>query len=434
MKRFALKELENWSKRPNKKPLIIRGARQVGKTWLMKEFGKNNYKQTVYINFESSTILKTIFVNDFNIDWIISAIQIETGLKIIADNTLIIFDEIQEAEGAITSLKYFCENAPEYNIIAAGSLLGIALHNNISFPVGKVEFLDLYPLNFSEFLLAIDQQPMLELLVKQDWKLILVFKEKFKQFLKQYFYVGGMPEVVYNFSLNQDYTFARQLQCNILDAYEQDFSKHAPHEIVPRIRMLWNSVPSQLAKENKKFIYSAVKKGARAKNFELALSWLIDCGLTYRIARISKPSIPLKAYEDFNAFKLFIVDVGLLGAMGNIDARTLLKGNVIFQEFKGALTEQYVLQQFQNSNQLDIFYWSAEKSTAEVDFVVQSKNVVFAIEVKSEENLQAKSLKVFHQKYPNSIAIRASMSDFRKEEWLVNLPLYAINQLPQLSD
>lgn len=432
MERIAMKELVSWKNKPGRKPLIIRGARQVGKTWLMKEFGKNEYSQTVYVNFESSKLLKTLFVDNFDINRIITALQIETGIQVNPENTLIILDEIQEAEGAITSLKYFCENAPQYHIIAAGSLLGVAMHKHTSFPVGKVEFLDLYPLNYTEFLLALDQQPLLDLLKSKDWTLIKSFKEKYIQILRQYYYIGGMPEVVLSYRTQNDFKEVRVVQKRILTAYEHDFSKHAPSDIVPRIRMLWNSIPSQLAKENKKFIYGAVKPGSRAKDYELALSWLIDCGLVHKVCRVSKPGIPLKAYEDYNAFKLFIADVGLMGAMGDIDVRTLLEGNVIFKEFKGALTEQYVLQQLASIPDLVIYYWSAERSIAEIDFLIQYSGEVIPIEVKAEENLQAKSLKAFCQKYSPQTAIRTSMSDFRKEDWLTNLPLYAIGKLTEL--
>lgn len=427
-----MQELKFWKNKSGRKPLIIRGARQVGKTWLMKEFGKNEYDQTAYVNFENSKLLKTLFVDNFDIQRIITALQIETGIQVNPENTLIIFDEIQEAEGAITSLKYFCENAPQYHIIAAGSLLGVALHKHTSFPVGKVEFLNLNPLNFNEFMMAVDQQLLLDLLKSRDWTLIKSFKEKFTQLLRQYYYIGGMPEAILSFRMQNDFKEVREIQKRILSAYEHDFSKHAPNEIVPRIRMLWNSIPSQLAKENRKFIYGSVKQGSRAKDYELAISWLTDCGLVHKICRVSKPAIPLKAYEDVSAFKLFIVDIGLLGAMGDIDVRTLIEGNVIFEEFKGALTEQYVLQQLTTIPDLVIYYWSAERSTAEIDFLVQYSGEAIPIEVKAEENLQAKSLKSFCQKYSPKTAIRTSMSDYRKEDWLTNLPLYAISELTKL--
>jgi len=434
MERTAIKYLYEWKDKENRKPLIIRGTRQVGKTWLMKEFGKKEYAQTAYVNFESSKILKDLFSEDYNINRIINAIQIETGVQINAQDTLIILDEIQEAEGGITSLKYFYENKPEYHVIAAGSLLGVSLHQHTSFPVGKVNFMDLYPLSFPEFLNALNQQSLLKLIENGEWDLIRNFKTRFAELLRQYYYTGGMPEVVLSFRQNKDYAEVRQIQNNILLAYEQDFSKHAPAEIVPRIRMLWNSTLAQLAKENKKFIYSAVKKGARAKDFELSLSWLIDSGLIYKVNRINKAGIPLKAYEDMDAFKLFIVDVGLLAAMGNLDVKTLLDGNTIFEEFKGALTEQYALQQLKTIPDIPIYYWSADKANAEIDFVIQHLSNVVPIEVKAAENLQAKSLKSFKGRYPDSIAVRTSMSDYREEDWLLNVPLYAINYLPEIVD
>jgi len=432
MERKAMQDLKNWKSRSSRKPLIIRGARQVGKTWLMKEFGQNEYNQTAYVNFESSKSLNSLFADDFDIERIIAAIQIETGVQIKAETTLIIFDEIQEADGAITSLKYFNENAPQYNIISAGSLLGVSLHKQTSFPVGKVEFMDLFPLSYEEFLIAMDQQPLVNLLDKKNWTLIKSFKSKFIQYLRIYYYVGGMPESVLSYKEKIDFREVRSIQKRLLEAYENDFSKHAPYDIVPRIRMLWNTIPAQLAKENKKFIYKAVKPGSRAKDYELALSWLVDCGLAHKVTRVSKPGIPLKSYEYYGAFKLFITDVGLMCAMGDIDVRTLLEGNSIFEEFKGALTEQFVLQQLKPKKDLVIYYWSAEKSKSEIDFLIQYSGNVIPVEVKSEENLQAKSLKTYCQKYSPQKAIRTSMSDFRKEDWMTNLPLYAISRITEL--
>ncbi|MCK4662489.1 MAG: ATP-binding protein [Bacteroidales bacterium] len=429
MERTQINSLIQWKNSKTRKPLVIRGARQVGKTWLMKEFGRREYKQNIYIDFESSKHLKNIFDDDFNINRILTALQIETGIVFDAKNTLIIFDEIQEAADAITSLKYFYENAPEYHVIAAGSLLGVALHQQTSFPVGKVEFLDLYPLSFSEFLEAKGQKNLLSLLLNRNWDLIKTFKQKLIQLLRQYYYVGGMPEAVSALCNNNDFNEVREIQNRILQGYEQDFSKHAPIEIVPKIRMLWNSIPAQLAKENRKFIYGVIKKGARAKDYEIAIAWLINCGLIHKVSRASKPAMPLKAYVDFSAFKLFLVDIGLLSAMGNIDVKTLLKGNVIFEEFKGAITEQFVLQQLVTEKEFNVYYWSAEKSTAEIDFLIQYKGRIIPVEVKAEENLQAKSLKMFCQKYNPQQAVRTSMSDYRKENWLTNVPLYAINEL-----
>ena len=426
MERLQFDKLTIWKNSRDRKPLIIRGARQVGKTWLIKEFGKKEYSQTAYLNFESSKSLKNLFAIDFDIQRIITAIQIETDVQIDATNTLIIFDEIQECEGALNSLKYFFENAPQYHIIAAGSLLGVALHKHTSFPVGKVDFLELYPLNFAEFLLALNKKSLYNLLLSRDWELITSFKSKYIELLRQYYFIGGMPEAVNSFSLENNFTRVRTIQKNILNAYEQDFSKHAPHDIVPRIRMIWQSIPSQLSKENRKFIFGALKHGARAKEFEMAMAWLIDSGLIHKVQRVSKPAIPLIEYSDISAFKLYLVDVGLLGAMGDIDIKSIIEGNSIFQEFKGAMTEQYVLQQLMYRQELSIHYWSTEKSTAEVDFIIQFEGKVIPIEVKAEENLQSKSLKSYFQQYNPSVSIRTSMSDYRIDNWLTNIPLYAI--------
>ena len=429
MKRTKLTDLIAWKNSTSRKPLIIRGARQVGKTWLMKEFGNTQYDQTVYVNFEKNKRLKALFTDDFDIKRVIVALQAESGLTIHAENTLLIFDEIQAVPEAITALKYFQEDAAEYHILAAGSLLGVALHSGISFPVGKVVFMDLYPLTFLEFLEAIGESALLEILHSADWKLITAYKSKYIERLRQYYYVGGMPEAVLKFSENNNFKEVREIQKQILDAYEHDFSKYAPSEIVPRIRMIWNSIPGQLAKENRKFIYGIIKEGSRAKDYESALSWLIDCGQVHKVCRVTKPAIPLKAYEDRSAFKMFLVDIGLLTAMGDVDAKTLLEGSTIFTEFKGSLTEQYVYQQLNNTNEYVIYYWSAERSTSEIDFLVQYNGLIVPIEVKAEENLQAKSLKVYLEKFSPTVSIRTSMSDFRKQDWLINLPLYAISEL-----
>jgi len=395
----------------------------------MKELGKREYKKVAYINFESNAALKNMFTENFNIQRIILILEIETKIKINAENTLIIFDEIQEAPGALTSLKYFQENAPEYHVIAAGSLLGVALSQNGSFPVGKVDFLDLYPLTFVEFLEALNELPLVDLLKKRDWSLITQFKSRYIERLKQYYYIGGMPEVVYSFSQHTNFEEVRNIQRRILIAYEQDFSKHAPIQIVPRIRMLWNSIPAQLAKDNRKFIYGLIRQGARAKDYELAMSWLIDCGLIHKVNNVTKPSMPLKAYEDMGAFKLYLIDVGLLSAMADLDVRSLLTGNDLFEEFKGALTEQYVLQQLVALKGVSTYYWSPENARAEVDFILQTKGKIIPLEVKAAENLHAKSLRVYYQRYEPEIALRASLSDYRKEKWMTNWPLYAISEL-----
>ena len=392
----------------------------------MKKLESKYYNNPADLNFYRSKLLQSLVLENYNISRIITAIESESGVKIDPTNTLIIFDEIQEAPGAITSLKYFCEEASEYNIIAAGSLLGVELHAHTSFPVGKVEFLNLYPLNFNEFLEAMDQGALLKLLQTKDWGLIKSFKEKFIGLIREYYYVGGMPEVVLSFSKERDFIEVRTIQQQILKPYEQDFSKHAPNDVVPRIRMLWNSIPAQLARENKKFIYGAVRQGARAKEYENALAWLIDCGLVYKISRVNKPGMPLMSYEESNAFKLFILDVGLLGAMVGIDSKTLLEGNRIFEEFKGALTEQYVLEQLKPQEDIRIAYWSSDTTNNEIDFLLQIRNEIIPVEVKAEENLMAKSLRAYCQKYNPNLAIRTSMSDYRKEDWLVNIPIYTI--------
>lgn len=432
MYRKSLDDLVEWKNSKARKPLIIRGARQVGKTWLMKEFGKTNYQKYAYINFDNNERMETLFSGNLDIERIIIALQIEAGVTIESQNTLIIFDEVQEVPRALTSLKYFCENSPEYHIVAAGSLLGVALHPGTSFPVGKVEFMDLYPLDFLEFISAMGNDDLVKLLESKDFSLITSFKGKYIDLLKQYYYIGGMPEAVASFIEAADYGKVREIQKGILMAYEQDFSKHAPNETVPRIRMLWNAIPAQLAKENRKFIYGLIRQGARAREYELAMTWLIDCGLVYKVSRVSKPDMPLMAYQDFNAFKLFVLDVGLLSAMSELDIKSLLEGNKLFEEFKGALTEQYVLQQLIASRKITPYYWSAEKAAAEIDFIFQSEIDIVPLEVKAAENLQAKSLKSYCQKYETKYAIRTSMSDYRQEEWLTNVPLYAINILSDM--
>ncbi len=429
MYRSALTKLQAWKDKPNRKPLIIRGARQVGKTWLMKEFGRTSFANTVYINFDNNRRMRILFEDDFDLKRIITALQIESGAKITPENTLIIFDEVQEVPQALTALKYFYENAPEYAVVAAGSLLGIAMHQGTNFPVGKVDELQLYPLSFREFLLATDNAPLVELLDHLDWPLITTFKSKYIDLLRQYYYVGGMPEAVAAYAERGDFAEVRAIQSALLAAYEQDFSKHAPNNIVPRLRMVWQSIPAQLAKENRKFIYGMLREGARAKDFEVALQWLADCGLILRVHRVSKPGMPLKAYHDLTAFKLYLLDVGLLAAMGDIDVRTLLDGNDIFVEFKGALTEQYVLQQLIAEVGVTPYYWSSEHGTGEIDFLFQMDGTIVPLEVKAEENLRARSLRSFNEKYSGLRLIRTSMSDHRKEEWMENWPLYAIGDL-----
>lgn len=427
--RFAIEELYKWKNSNNRKPLIIEGARQVGKTWIMKEFGKQAFEKTVYINFDSNSRMADLFSSDLEIDRIVMGLELYSDMKIDPQNTLIIFDEVQEVPRALASLKYFYENAPEYHIVCAGSLLGIALHQGTSFPVGKVDFLSLYPLSLKEFLLAMGKQKYVDLMDNADYEMMTSFKQDLIDLLKYYYFVGGMPEAVMSFATEKDFNKVRRIQNRILEAYEQDFSKHAPNESVPKLRMLWNSIPSQLAKENKKFIYGLVRDGARAREYESAIMWLCDCGLVHKVSRVTTGRLPLKAYEDMKAFKMFVLDVGLLGCMVGLNKKILLDGNDLFVEFKGALTEQYVLQQLITNPDLNIYYYTNDNGSCEVDFLVDTGDTVIPVEVKAEVNLRSKSLKTYVEKFSPDIAIRTSMSDYKKEEWLTNLPLYAIENL-----
>lgn len=370
MKRHILAELSQWKGRANRKPLVMQGARQVGKTWAMKAFGASDFAQTAYVNFDNNPRMQALFAGDFDIQRLLLGLRIETGVDIQPENTLLIFDEVQEVPQALSSLKYFYENAPEFSIVAAGSLLGITLHHGTSFPVGKVDFLPLYPMDFREFLLAMAQQPLLDLLEAQDWQMITTMKSKYMELLRQYYFTGGMPEAVKTFVQSQDLQAVREVQNGLLLAYEQDFSKHiADPRLVMRVRALWNALPSQLARENKKFMIGQVQQGGRLKDFELALQWLRDSGLIYPVYRVKKPHLPLTGYQD-NVFKLFCLDVGLLAAKSFLEPRVLLEGNRLFTEFKSALTEQYVLQQLQVCQRYPLFYWATDKGTAEVDFIV----------------------------------------------------------------
>jgi len=427
MYRTRIKDLIHWKLNKNKKPLLFLGARQVGKTWLLQEFGRTEYRQMVYVNFEEKDAPRNIFQEDFNIDRIITLLNAYSGLKITAEDTLLVFDEIQAAPQGVTSLKYFYEKTPQYQIIAAGSLLGIGIHPNESFPVGKVDFLTLYPLSFIEFLFSIEETGITELIEKRDWELVNSFHAKLVNYLKYYFFVGGMPEAVLSFSMNRDWNEVRQIQNNILKSYENDFSKHAYREILPRINMVWESIPVQLAKENKKFVYGVMKEGARAKDFELAIQWLVNAGLLHKINCVSKPALPLAAYKELSAFKLYHNDIGLLGAMTKLNAKTLISGDAVFTEFKGALTEQFVFQQLILNEKLAIHYFPFDNSKFEVDFIVQNEDdEIIPIEAKSGENLKAKSFKLFCEKFSPETAIRTSLSNYKKENWMTNVPLYII--------
>ena len=429
MYRFAIEKLQEWKISKYRKPMFIEGARQVGKTWLMREFGRVAYQDAVYINFDSNSQMKELFENDLNVERIMLGLELYAGKKINAENTLIIFDEVQEVPRALASLKYFCEDAPQYHIVCAGSLLGIALHQGTSFPVGKVDLLKLYPLSFGEFLSACGNERFVELMDVGDYTMMTSFRQAYIDLLKQYYFVGGMPEAVLHYVDNKDFNEVREVQNRILAAYEQDFSKHALNEIVPRIRMVWNSIPSQLTKENKKFVYGMIREGARAKDYEAAIMWLCDCGLVHKVSRINMPHLPLKAYEDTKAFKLFLVDVGLLSCMTGVHQKTLLDGSNLFVEFKGALTEQYVFQQLTTIPGLGIYYYTNDRGSCEIDFLIDDGLGVTPIEVKAETNLKAKSLKTYCEKYKPKRAIRTSMADYKEEDTLTNLPLYAIEEV-----
>jgi len=426
-----MQQLIDWKQDSQRKPLLIQGARQVGKTWLMRSFGKEHFQNVAYLSMDQNPRLQAIFTQDFDIDRIIEALKIESQLPI-DENTLLIFDEIQEIPLALQSLKYFQEQHPELPILAAGSLLGVALHSGISFPVGKIHLMDMYPLSFLEFLDAVGNEELALLIRNADFQMMKVFRDKFILLLKQYFYLGGMPEVVQEYIKNRDYKKARKIQKDLIRLYEYDFSKHTSGIISERLRLVYNSIPAHLGQENKKFIYGHLRSGARSKDYEDAIQWLVDCGLAIRVSRVSKPGLPLSGYAEPTAFKLFLNDVGLLSAMCDLDARTLLEGSKMFEEYKGSLTEQYILTQLVSELGLNPFYYSEERSTGEIDFLVQLAGSVIPIEVKAAENLQAKSLKAYAEKYKPNNVIRTSLSDYRKEDWLINLPLYAISSLRRI--
>lgn len=425
MEREILKELIAWKNRKDRKPLILLGARQVGKTYILKEFGKREYESVAYINCDNNTTVKELFEPDYDMRRIILSIGAITGVSIVPGKTLIILDEIQELHHGLASLKYFCEEAREYHVAVAGSLLGITLHQGESFPVGKVNTLRMYPMNYEEFLLAKGKLQLLEILQRGDWTMIKGLRNQYIQLLREYYFVGGMPEAVGKYIETNDAMQVREVQQEILFAYDKDISKHAPAAEVIRIHQVWHSIPSQLAKENKKFIYGVAKKGGRAKDFELAIGWLMDAGLVYKVNRVLSPSMPLKSYEDISAFKLFLVDCGLLGAMNGTPPSLLLLPNEM-KESKGAFTENYVCQQLWQMAGIYVGYYSKDNSTLEIDFLLQHGERIVPVEAKAEENLQSKSLKSFVQSHPHLLGVRFSMADYREQDWLVNVPLYAI--------
>ncbi len=430
MYRNALEQLKQWKERPNRKPLILQGARQVGKTWLMQEFGRLAFQHTFIINFEDDAHARGVFEEDLDVNRIMKQLSIKAGYQITPD-TLLVLDEIQACPQALTSLKYFCEKLPQQPILAAGSLLGIFIHQRTSFPVGKVEFLHLYPLSFMEFLQAVGEKSLYDLLLQRDFKTIKSFAYKYTDLLKQYFYVGGMPAAVAEFARTNDYQRVRQLQKELLQTYEGDFSKYPPATVSQRIREVWHSIPSQLTKENKKFIYGVIRDGARAKEYETAIEWLQDSGLIYKVHRVTKPYMPLSAYQELNIFKIFITDVGLLGALSELDANTVIDGSSIFTEFKGALTEQYVLQQLKGMTDVFPYYWSSGER-AEIDFVAQYSGKIIPIEAKANTNLRAKSLKSYCDQYKPETAIRFSMADYKQTGNLYDIPLYMVEQFRQV--
>ncbi|MBR1771206.1 MAG: ATP-binding protein [Lachnospiraceae bacterium] len=429
MERFLMNDLKAWKQKKNRKPLLLSGARQVGKTWLMKEFGQTSFEQMVYINFDRDARLHDLFARTLDPKMIISAISAVYAVEIVPESTLIIFDEVQEEPRALAALKYFCEEAPEYAIIAAGSFMGIALRKGTTFPVGKLERMELYPLSFREFLHATESKGMSRILEEGDPVAICAMKSFLIGALRNYYAVGGMPEVVQEFIDSTDLLKCRKKQEDLLDFYRQDFAKHAEPALIPRLYQVWDSIPGQLAKENRKFTYGRIEKGARAKDFEIALQWLKDCGLIHMVHRVKKPGLPLKAYEEMSAFKIYVHDVGILGAMGNLPPEVMIDGNRLFTEFKGALTEQYVSQQLVADLGIVPAYYSADNSRGEVDFLIQRGSTVVPIEVKAEENLKAKSLKAFVDKFQVGKGVRISMSDYREQDWLVNIPLYAFTKL-----
>ena len=425
MDRTLMAKLIAWKDKPRRKPLILNGARQVGKTWLLKELGRTRFSNVAYINLDHNAVMRDQFELGYDIPRLISAFQFETGEHIAEGETLIILDEIQECPRALTSLKYFYEEAPGYAIAAAGSLLGITIHDGTGYPVGKVETLDLFPMGFTEFLLATGNGNLAKLIAIDDPVMIDSFSSKLIPLLRQYYYVGGMPEAVAAFLERGMLEDAREVQNDILRGYERDISKHLSRTEAEHAIAAWESIPQHLGQENKKFVFGHIAKGARARNYQSGITWLEQAGLVTRVRRVTKPGLPLRSYADNGAFKLFLLDVGLLAAMAGLDKRTVIGGSSIFEEFKGALTEQYVCQQLISERGLAPYYWSAENSTGELDFLVQDGSRVVAIEVKAEENLRARSLRAFKDKHPDITALRFSISGFREQDWMRNIPLYA---------
>ena len=429
MERSIIKQLKEWKNSPLRKPLILAGVRQVGKTYILKEFGKREYENVAYINCDNNPEVAELFAEDYDMKRVLLVIGALTGQPIIPGKTLIILDEIQELPKGLAALKYFCEDAPEYHVAVAGSLLGVALHRGESAPVGKADIIRLFPMSFEEYLLARGEEQVLQILFSKDWPTIALLHEKLTKQLREYYFVGGMPEAVATFLKTNDANQVRRVQDNILYLYKSDMSKHVSADEATRISMVWQSIPSQLAKENKKFVYGAVRKGARAKDFETAIQWLADAGLIYKVSRVREVGMPLKFYEDANAFKLFMLDVGLLGAISEMEPAQMLMSNNAMTESKGAFTENYVLCQLKTLPGIATYYYSREDSRLELDFIVQHQGRIIPVEVKAEENLKSKSLKAFMDKHEGLHAIRFSMSPYREQDWLTNYPLYAVRTI-----
>lgn len=428
MKRTIISQLKSWKESPYRKPLILAGARQVGKTYILKEFGKQEYDNVAYINCDGNSEIADIFAENYDMSRVLMIIGAITKQPIVPGKTLIILDEIQELRKGLSSLKYFCEDAPEYHIAVAGSLLGVAMHQGESAPVGKVDILRLYPMSFEEYLLAKGEDRMLDILQNKDWTTTNMLHESLTLLLREFYFVGGMPEAVKTFLATNDANAVRKVQNDILFVYRSDMSKHVSPNEATRISMVWQSIPSQLAKENKKFVYGTLRAGARAKDFEMAIQWLVDAGLVYRISRVREIGMPLKFYEDFNAFKLFLLDVGLLGALCEMEPSQMLISNKVMTESKGAFTENYVLCQLMCKENVHVYYYSREDSRLEIDFLVQHKGQITPVEVKAEENLRSKSLRAFMDANPSLKAIRFSMSPFKDQDWMTNVPLYAVSE------
>ena len=426
MERLVYQELKHWKEAIDRKPLVLNGARQVGKTWLLKEFARREYPKMAYVMCRKNPTAAGIFNKDFNMDRILRALRALTGVDITPGDTLIILDEVQDIPEAIEALKYFHEDVPQYHVAVAGSLLGLAIHKGVSYPVGQVNTINIYPMNFGEFLMAKGEVEMQKLLDSKDFGTISLLHDKFIDLLRQYLYVGGMPEAVEKYVTTEGLQAVRAIQREILKGYDQDLSKHAPREQLERIRMVWQTIPSQLFKENKKFIYGAVRKGARAKDFEVAIQWLVDAGLVYRVTRVSKPALPLKIYEEPSAFKLYLSDVGLLGAMVDVQPLQVLVDDNIFTEYKGGMTEQYVLQQLMNQGIESIYYHTTDDSRLEIDFLIQREGRLLPIEVKAGGNVRSNSLSTLLKKTPGLHAARYSIKPYREQEQLTNMPLYAV--------